>query len=140
MPTWKYEPKQATLGLPDGQYSASIKTVEDTHSKKGDPMRVITFEVYDGSDTTTIKDYYLEGNRIAMYRMKQLAIAVGDLQRFEEGFFDAYESMGKNLVVEIVTDYRGYNKVKAFIPASASAISEATGDDANPEPEDDLPF
>jgi len=135
---WNYDPKTATNGLPEGDYPATLNGCSDTFSKAGAPMRVCTFTVYDGTEEMTVKEYFVEGNKFAVRRMKELAMALGAADAFDRGEFDAQDHLGEGLVLSlIVEEPSGWNKVKGFkTKATTTSVPNSTA----PAVEDDLPF
>ena len=140
---------------PEGEYGARLVRVEDTTSKtSGNQMRVCYFEVYGPADPRQLREYFVEGNRVATYRYKELAIALGCEAEFKRSVFDAARYINTPLRVRLgIEDGREggrFNRIKGFVAPGKAAPSDVVvpgtrGEAPAPEPtgggaDDDLPF
>ncbi len=131
-----YDPKDAVSTMPAGEYEAVLTAVEDKMSKNNNPMQVLTWTVYtpDGK-SRKINDYIVVP--ATLFKLKNLAKAVGRLKEFEAGAFQAEQVVDCNILVEVGIDSQpGYDdknvigKYKA-IPVGAKPPREkaAVGED-----------
>jgi hypothetical protein len=139
----KYNPKDADQNYPAGEYEAVLVKVEATESKAGNPMEVIHFEVYgpDG-DTMKLRDYFVEGNKVATRRYRALAEALDALTKFNVGSFNASDYLQSRLILRLEIDGE-FNKVAGFIklPVAGSAPRRTPGGVQHvPVGDDDIPF
>ena len=120
----KYNPKDATTTWPDGDYDAEIVKVEEKQSSKGNDMAVVTYKVYnDEGKTRLVTDYIVIP--AALFKLKQLAGALGQQAAFDAETFQPGDHVGAGVRVELRTeagdgqyeDKNRINKVKA--PAGA---------------------
>lgn len=119
----QYDPKDASPDVwPKGDYDATLDNVENTNSKAGKPMQVWTFTVYapDGS-TQEIKDYVVIP--AALFKVKQLAIALGKREEFEAATFQPEDNIGCGMTAVLaIEEQQGFDdknriaKVKAKAP------------------------
>ncbi len=128
-----YDPKDAVMCWPEGEYKAELQKVEDKTSKVkpggggGNPMQVLTWKLYnDEGKTQTISDYIVVPN--ALFKLKQLAIALGYKDKFEAGEFQADDHIGcvvnAELSIESSPGFEDKNKIgkiKSFALGAATA-------------------
>lgn len=152
---WNYNPKDAVQTLDAGDYPAIVSRVEDTHSKVkedgtgGNPMRVVEFEVFAGDVATKLREYFVEGQVVAVRRMKSLAAALSAERDFEAGTFDVSNHLQESLTVTLKVDGE-FNKIAKFaptamgksIPQTAPLRTARAGAKPNLAPltDDDIPF
>lgn len=126
-----YDPKDATILWPVGEYHATLIKVEDKTSKVkpdgtgGNPMQVWTFRAYhdDGSEQL-LTDYVVIP--AAVFKIKQLAVALNRKEEFEAGEFQADDQINADVILELVVEqqpgFEEKNKIKKVkgvpIPAS----------------------
>lgn len=153
----RYNPKAAGDCLPEGTYDATISGVVEKESKSGKPMLVLELTVYgDGGRRKKVTDYISLNDGI--WRLKQLAKAVGDMAGFDTGELDwAFGLVDTNIRVDLKIedgkgDYDDQNRVKKYHPAtgepkaaapakSRAAIAPSTTKDPyEPVSEDEIPF
>jgi hypothetical protein len=122
----RYSAKDAVQPWPAGDYNAEILSVEAATSRAGNAMEVITFALFSpGGKRRAIKDYIV--NPSTIYKLKQLAIALGRKAEFEAETFQASDYIGSGVVAEVVIspgkdgfdDQNAIKKVKA--PAADAA-------------------
>lgn len=161
----RYDPKNASSTIPEGDYDASIKHVqtEDEHgnalkSKAGNEMEKVTFTIYTENGERQLSTYFVNSIK-ALWRYKKLAEALGQGNEFKESRFEASNFVGENLRVSIKIKpadgtYDEQNEITAFEPSGASAqlqpqaqrlapaASGRTATPVNPSgiTEDDIPF
>lgn len=116
---------------PKGDYPAALMTTEEKVSSKGNPMLVLTFEVYNGDKSVQIDDYIV--NPSTIYKLKGLAVALGELAAFDADTFNADEFVGANLIVELDIQagsggFDDANKIKKYKSKELSPTGTA-----NPE-------
>lgn len=133
----KYNPADAVLCLPEGDYMATIAEVEERVSQSGNDMHVITYTVYAGERQVRIVDYIPYPSMT--WRLKRLAQALGNEDAFKSGKFDPSECIGSNVIVTLeVQKQDGYddkNRIKAWSVYSTAPVAVAPA-----AADDDLPF
>lgn len=161
----QYNPQDAVMVWPEADYQAVLEQVQDATSKpKNDgtgnkPMQILIWTIYhsDGREQT-IKDYIVIP--AALFKLKQLAIALGKRAEFEAGKFQADDNVGCNVVAELLVEssagYDDKNKIgriKAKAPivgADGQAVAPrapkretvpaGTFDPDGTTKDDDIPF
>lgn len=148
----KYKAKDAAQTVPAGVYDASIKAYTETkkdgsqmQTKSGDPMCMVTFEVYVGERTRFVSDYFSAGTMLWKY--KNLAKAIGKEDEFKAETFTAEDYIGENLQLELTVEddekYGEQNRIKKFMPKRAGVVARANVGKVTPDtPIDDssIPF
>lgn len=146
----KYDPKEAIECLPEGQYEATVTETQESVSKKGDPMIVVTLTIYKPTGgEKTIKDWIVA----PWWKLKKLAKACGRLAEFEGGEFRDGQYVGSTLMVDLEVEssdkYGDQNRVVGYAPvartqqAQPTARSAKAAAQASSVPsigEDDIPF
>lgn len=131
----KYNPQDALDCLPEGEYDATIEKAEETTSKAGKEMVVLTYRVY-GSREATVKDYITEK---ALFKLKRVAKAIGQEAAFESGVFKAADYEGRNLRLSLIVktdDYGDKNEIRGYMASQLGGKAKAA-----PLVEDsDIPF
>lgn len=114
---WKYNPKDAQECLPAGEYDAVVAACEEKESKAGNPMLKVTWTVYGPHKESTLHDYIT--NPATLFRLKQIARAMGAMREFEQGTFQLEDYIGKRIrlkmKVESQNDFPDQNKIHAYI-------------------------
>lgn len=116
----KYNPKDASMCLPEGVYDATIKAVMDEKddgspllSKAGEKMEKIVFTVYSDEGERTLSDYILERPKIVAWKYNALAKALDVKADFDAGTFDPRNHLGDNLRLQLeVEQYNGQDQNK----------------------------
>ncbi len=115
-----YDPKDAIMVLPEGEYNAVLKTVSETESKKtGAPMFVLTWEVHpdDARPTCLVTDYIVMPK--FTFKLKRLAISMGKLDDFEKQLFQPEDYIGSSakvfLEVQKNDGYDDKNGIKSYV-------------------------
>lgn len=134
----KYDPKDAVLCLPPGDYPATIDAVEEKQSKAGNDMYQVDFTVYTSGDKRVrVTDYIVIPSFV--WKLKRLARALGMEDAFKAGSFDPASQVGQNIVVTLdVEEKEGYddrNTIKAYLTKDGRDPKKPVADAA-----DDLPF
>lgn len=122
-----YNAKDAKgLALPKGIYEATLSFVKDTTAKStGADMQVWTFSVYhtDGIDRKVFQNVTTK----MAFMIKKLAKALGKLEDFEAGTFQADDYIGKNvrLALRFVDDpqYGEKNEIDDILPKAATVAA-----------------
>ena len=94
-----YKPEDASNCFPVGEYSATLTSVEDTTSQKGHPMQHAVWTVYNGDRKQLVDEYIV--NPSTIFRLKQIARAMGKLPEFEKRQFQLDDHIGANIVVKL---------------------------------------
>lgn len=118
-----YNPEDATSCLPEGDATLAIKSCEDKTSRAGNDMAVITFEAYVGERKGLITEYVV--NPTTLFKLKQIARALGADAEFDAGKFDPAKHIGETLAAVIAIEsqdgFDDKNKVKKYLPKGAAA-------------------
>lgn len=149
-----YDPKDASSVIPEGEYEASIAAVtsvnkdgEQLRSKDGYEMVCVTFEVYVGDAARKLFVYFTASPK-ALFRYRQLALALGQEAQFKLKQFQAADNIGANLRITVgIKDdpkYGEQNTTDAFAPSAVTAKrTPAKADPVRPVgvmPAEDIPF
>ncbi|MFN8995537.1 MAG: hypothetical protein ACK5X3_17985 [Pseudomonadota bacterium] len=161
----RYDPKNASSTIAEGEYDASIKHVQtdDEHgntltSKAGNEMEKVTFTIYTENGERQLSTYFVNSNK-ALWRYRKLAEALGQGEEFKSGRFEASNFVGENIRVSIKIKpadgtYDEQNEIAAFDPPASKTQSQSqagrlaptnaskTTTPVNPGEinEDDIPF
>ena len=124
----EYDPQDAVMCWPAGDYAAALKSAEETTSKAGNPMYVLTFEVFDNErGSVQVKDYAVIPTML--WRVKRFAQAIGEEAAFLSGTFDPSKHVGDGCVVELeIEQQEGFddrNRIKAYKPKDQTRRSES---------------
>lgn len=118
MPAFKYKKEDAVACLPEGDYEASIVSAEVGVSKSsGADMLTVAFKVYttDGREVT-LNDYIV--NPKTLFKLKRIALAIGQQTAFENETFDVNDNIGANLILGLKVDsnekYGDQNKIDSY--------------------------
>jgi hypothetical protein len=139
---WDYDPKKATECLPEGDYAAELAEVEETTSKKGNAMLVVTWTVYQSSDRThRVLDYIV--NPGGLFKLKGIARAWQLLHEFDAANFDIAAHKGRlitlRLTVQTSEQYPDRNNVAGYALATIEAEQAAIARPAV-EAGEEIPF
>lgn len=134
----KYNPKDATMCLPEGTYPATLEAVVDTTqdgsqlvSKKGEPMEYWVFRAYSDKGERVLRQYVTAG--MAAWKYKQLAKAIDQaaVNQFEAGEFDPAKYVGTNFQLQLgVEEREGYgeqNNIASVLKSELTATPKASG-------------
>lgn len=142
-PKTEQEVEEAGL-LPAGEYDFEIVDAEDTTSKKGNDMLVVTLSIADtdGRDHKVI-DYLVDA---VAYKVRHFASAVGVLKEYEAGNIPAHLLRGRTGKCKLRLEpakgeFRAKNSVNDY-------VKDGSGNGAAPPPkqfvpkelDDDIPF
>lgn len=121
-----YNPKEATMCWPEGEYDAVVKKVEPHVGKEsGTVGRKVTLELYNGGSKMTLSDYLMSGPK-STWKIREFAKAVNQKEMFDSGEFDpmnfAGVSVRVNLLVEDDPQYGEQNKVGRYLAPGGTAI------------------
>jgi hypothetical protein len=120
-----YNPEDARGSWNPGEYQAILMSVEDKMSKAGNEMQVWTFEMYDTEGGKRLQREYVTAK--AAYKIKQLANALGRLDDFKAGTFQADGNEGATLILRISIDPTNdeYNRIDGYLPYEPVAPTPA---------------
>jgi len=115
--------------VPPGDYVVTVVNSEVTHSKAGNLMAILTFEVAGPTHAgRKLWDYYVLNNDVAMRRLKSLAQAGGHPN--PNFIRDTEELHGLQCIVRVtVEEQEGYspkNKIVAFKPTKKPDAAPAS--------------
>lgn len=142
----KYDPNDAVLCWPEGEYRATLETVEEKTSKADNPMYVLTFQAYNGDDSIFVTEYVVIPKFV--WKLKRLASALGVLTMFENGSFDPEAFIGHSLTVELTIEkqegFDDKNRIGKYVPKQAGSTTKPKEKDLSKPvdmtPEEPLPF
>lgn len=148
--TFAYDPADAVMIQPEGDYPAVISGWDNKESKAGDPMLTVMVTVYAPDGTSLeMKDYIVNppkgsGKKSMIWKLKRIAQALGKESEFEAGTFDIAQHMGHNVTVTLkVKSQAGFddqNFIQAYKPAGASGPKAFVPPTDDAPKDDDLPF
>src|SRR5688500_14139330 len=100
----QYNPKDASKCWDKGDYNAVLLTVEDGFSQKtGNPMQTWQVECYrDDGKKQVIKEHVVIPG--ALFKVKQLAQALGKVDDFNDGQFQPEDHIGANFTVALIIE------------------------------------
>lgn len=143
---FNYNPNDAVSSWPADDYDGEIASIEEQTSKAGNDMLKLGVKVYhpDGRDKI-VTDYIV--NPTGLFKLKQIAMALGQGAVFNAGKFDPYSMKDKRICVSLkVTESEQYgekNEVKKYSspkvsspakPNPAAARSQRPGAIETPSP------
>lgn len=146
----RYDPKDAERPLfPDGKYNAQIVNAEEKKSKAGNDMLVATFQVWDGSRTTFVDDYYAFNAQAMLARLKKLCVAI-DVDFFAGEITPAHV-LTKSLTVEVKTRkgkeredgsgfYDDQNVIAGYFKSNETTTEAPLASDGPAGDDDNIPF
>jgi hypothetical protein len=146
----KYDPKDASTALPEGQYAASIHSVITTNAeggplttRNGDPMERLEIEVYpDKGPNRTISDWITA--KSAAWKYRGLAKAIGFYDAWKLGTFEPSDHIGANLTVELTVEeseqFGDRNTIKSYLPPATTASASRASSESLGIKDDDIPF
>lgn len=124
----RYDPKAADRLLPAGDYKATIESAVEGLSKKNNEMITVKLRIYGTSGQFLIDDWIT--NPDGIWKLKQIAKALGKLDVFDAGEFVVADYVGDSLTVTLKVDKGNddypeeKNRVKAYKPKQ---LGVATG-------------
>ena len=144
---FRYDPNAPVYDIiPAGSYMATILSVEERTSSKGNPMLEFRFDLYlPGGGQRTMKDWIVE---TMAWKLGKIADAIGKSDVYASGEFNPQDYIGCNLevVVEHKPDKRdggmraqivGFNPLP--VSKAATTAGGKGGKDATVK-DDDIPF
>lgn len=118
MSKWSYEPKDARRCLPEGEYEAVIADCDYGESKAGNDMATMKVEVTTESGGKVFVRDWLVNHAKMLWKLKDLAKAVGKLREFDEGSFEPHHAVGVPLIVVLSEEedpkYGEQNRVAGY--------------------------
>jgi len=137
----KFDPKDAVNLIPDGEYDAEIVDAEETKSKAGNDMMKLTVKVFPGGGDRIVFDYAVVPK--TLYKLKQLAAAVGEGAKFAAGQLEPSDLRGKGCRVTIETEagkngFDDKNAIRRYLPQVAGEMPGRSS--TPPRHDDDIPF
>lgn len=141
-----YDPNDAVMVWPEGEYPAVIESEEEKVSKSsGLPMQVVTFRVYRGTDEMLIDDYIVAKT---LFKLKKIATALGYEEVFKAGGFQVRDHIGTNLTITLGIKpaegkYDEANTIRGYGPKSGGDVQRSASTAAAnyaPLKDDDIPF
>lgn len=148
----RYNPKDAADAAQPGDYEATLTAcTEGTSKSTGKEMLTLNFTVYADRDRP-LKDYIV--NPDGLWKLKKLAIALGQKAAFDAGTFDPADHLNSNLTVTLKVEesdeYGDQNKISGYKPlaraqtqpqrAAAPARASTAAQQYEPVGDDDIPF
>lgn len=141
-PKTEQEVEEAGL-LPAGEYDFEVIEAEDTTSKKGNDMLVLTLSIEDGDGRShKVIDYLVDA---VAYKVRHFASAVGMLKEYEAGNIPAHLLKGRTgkckLRLEPAKgDFRAKNSVNDYVKESGGNGAAPPAKFVPQELDDDIPF
>lgn len=142
--TFRYHPDDANISWPAGDYQATIERVEEKTSSKGDPMLVVHFKAYSPDGHTQNLTEYItnppkaSGRKGNIFKLRQIAIALGAYDDFKLAKFDVEDHTGENIIVtlaqEVSAEYGDQNKIKAYKPYERSGVARSIAEEFVDDP------
>lgn len=136
-----YNPRDAVQVWPAGTYPGTLIEVKDGVSKVkpdgsgGNPMEIWKFRIYheDGSEQV-ITDYVAIPK--VVWKIKQLAIALGRKDEFEAGNFHAEDHINADIEVDLIVDQQpGFEESNKIKKIKGTAPSESQRQAAQERPQ-----
>jgi hypothetical protein len=140
----RYDPKNASGALPAGEYDATIKSATDGTSRAGNSMQTVVFEVYHGTSSFEVTEYYVDGPALFKYRYLAKALGAGD--DFKKGTFDAADYLGQpvrlELRIEEDDEYGDKNRVAKVTERDGAKVTRrpSASSASSPIEPEDIPF
>ena len=130
-----YDPKDAVICWPTGEYDAVLAKVEDKTSREkpdgsgGNSMQVLTYRVFDADGREQlVSDYIVVPT--GTFKLKQLAIALGRKDEFDAGTFQADGQINVNVRVDLAIEkqdgFDDRNKIRKVLSTSKTAAAPRT--------------
>lgn len=139
--------KRPNLILPKGEYPARITNAEEQTSKAGNPMLVVSLDVFDGDRTKMVRDYIVTGGEYpADWKIGHLVRSAG---LDDDGDLDPAMLIERPVRVKLKVkpakgDYQEDNAVDDYLekpadeaaapPKSATAVPKAAASDDQEPP------
>ena len=124
---FSYNPEDASSVFAKGEYDAVLKKVTEKTSKAGNAMLEVNWTLYDGERQTGLFDYIV--NPATIYKLKQIAKAMGKLADFEGKTFDLAAHVESTIRVAVdVEEQDGFddkNVVKKYLPKANGTPTQA---------------
>lgn len=134
--TFMYDPKDGKKTFAKGEYEASIEHARETKSKSNNDMLEIKVAVYDGPRKQLITDYITAP--AGVWKLDQIAAAIGCTEEFNSGTFDVTKHIGANLRVRLGIEesdkYGDQNKILGYKAHQASSAPSLVEED------EEIPF
>lgn len=131
--------------LSKGEYSFQVASCEETVSKKGAPMLVLTLYLYDHAlqPCGRVRDYLLEA---MPHKLRHAAYACGLGEKYESGNLDASDFNGRNGSAKIGIEqdktgqYPDKNVVLDYVRTQQDGSPKLQEKEHKYVTEDDIPF
>lgn len=141
-----YDPKDAVLVLPEGEYNAVLEKYEEKVSKKGNDMMCLTWKIFpsDERPQSLVTDYVVLP--AFTWKLKKLAASLGRLKDFEDKVFQPEDYVGASTRVMLKIDkqdgFDDKNAIGGYIAASKddAPASKFAKDDKEFPKDPDIPF
>ena len=117
---FNYNPKDAKKIFDAGDYQAELSSFEEKTSKSGKPMLVVNLQVYPrgAGQSILLRDWIV--NPDSIWKLKNLAQALGVSDKFENQTFDPADYTGSSVIVSLKTktddNYGEQNTVVGYKP------------------------
>ena len=139
----KFNPADTSL-WPEAWYDAAIVNAKDGIGKtSGNAYLVATFECYGPMGNIRIDRYFVLENKGGKTGLKKLCMAIGLLERFQQGEINPEELIGKSLKVLVKVQESDDPRWDDKNVVSAFALATSSPEAAFPKqgiPDDDIPF
>lgn len=139
-----YDPQEASNAWPPMNYEGVIEKVEEKRSKKtDDPMLDVHIKVFNKAGETQMLHEYItrppadSGRKGSLFKLRQIAAAIGMEEKFRQGALRPRELVGKNVMVMLKVEsnpqFGDQNKVDYYEPVNRTSA-------AKPDDDDEVPF
>ena len=145
-----YKPEDANTTWPDGEYTATIESVTPKVSKAGAAngltapnMFEVILTVYPTQEGGTQKVWDYISFPKGVWKLEQIAEALGELLSFKAATFDLEKFVGKNVAVYLRTkndSFGAKNVVGEYLPMTSQELKEASKVASDEATDPDMPF
>lgn len=139
-----YDPKDAVLVLPEGEYNAVLEKYEEKVSKKGNDMMVLTWKIFPSDERPglLVTDYVVLPS--FTWKLKKLANAMGRLKDFENQAFQPEDYVGQSVRVALTIDkqegYDDKNAIGSYLPQAGESVPVSKFAKEDKAKDKDIPF
>src|ERR1035438_8461979 len=145
-----YKPEDAINTWPDGEYTATIESVTPKISKAGAAsglttpnMHEVILTVYPTQEGGTQRVWDYISFPKGVWKLEQIAEALGELLSFKAATFDLEKYVGKNVAVYLRTkndSFGAKNVVGEYLPMTSVDLKEMRKVASDEAADPDMPF
>lgn len=134
----QYDSRDAVVCLNPGEYQGTLRKCEETTSKKGKPMAILTWEVYGDDRSVFLKEYIVVPDGV--WKIRKLAQAWHKEAEFSANTFQPEDMIGENLTLVLkIESQEGFddkNIISAYKPFERKLTEVTTTTESGEE----IPF